>query len=1126
MSLADRLAATSRHPTATVRLNGQRWDGWLTLSCDETYGGNIGSGGVVGRALPDGVSVGTPISWSWGYDREEIAGFAGVVSEIDMSSYPKRTSLKLADPLWRASRQQKDIATSPLNSIAASAAITQILRGAGLSRVAIPALAASGSMWAGSEWVMGTLTPVSFRNSTALAAAQKICESLGYWLYCDASGVARAALLERRPSDSPFRTLRLGVDFLHAGPPSRRQPDTRKNRVVIRGANTGVGGAQIWDAWQTGAADRSMELTFELIEYVNESEAGAASITGVAKRTLRLWDRDPNIIEIPRLKADPRLRVGMTIAVDDSRLGLSNRPFFIYSRSTTLDRRTGDFAQRLTLDGGVGDQGYTTLPAPEASFSWRLARETLAGTGVVEVFLDGTGSHSLGDGEIVSYAWSTATPVASGYPSTASGPKAMFVYPASTVSADITLTVRDTSSKIGSITQTVPLAGDETSPVTTRTIIIPLGSAVAVTPDGGATWRVDVTGDAILTPETAADTLFTTVGSGGTGLRTSTDGGVTWAPGAALGGVATAMDRTLSAERLWVGVGTDLYLSLDKGATKTLWGALPATIHAVLEDPAVLNSVFVLAGANMYHSTLDTPGTAWATLYAGPAGATARHLVRGRSGATTWVAYTGTFIGSPLQRVEGPISALFPIVSPPVSEIRALALSPDELQVFCWDAQGRGWTVDSATGVAVANGASLPAGATAQHARHDPDDQVVYLATFGASAGTAYKYLPLADTLAAFYVPAAGQQAHRIGLASPAPARASLLVPTWGVSGALDGLWLLTPGGAWVRVAPPVAGAYWWWAAANPFNAAEWLLLGNSSASPQYARVGDAMVMASGAACLWHTSDAGATWAAVPLTVPADYNNVWGDANQFYSDGPSWLSNGDWALAGANFAPATVGGWYSTVLWRGRGAAVTTRTILGDYNVYGTPFNAYAAVAGRDGEAVLRGSVRRPVSAWADAAGAATEVGPTDAYAALPRAQALPGTRSIVTASTFGGLFGVADYRASNAYAALASVPASSGNLTVTADGSVYLTGADGDGQRVYRVADPFGAATVTTADESATRGSLWIATDAATRTRLATPDGAGGYRVFDGAAWGVVAGPPGLTAAQQGNVEVVGEVL
>jgi hypothetical protein len=337
----------------------------------------------------------------------------------------------------------------------------------------------------------------------------------------------------------------------------------------------------------------------------------------------------------------------------------------------------------------------------------------LNSNGVVEVFLDGSAAISFA-GEIVTWAWSTSTTTYDSTPDTASGVRAMFMYPAATSLADITLTVTDTSSKTSTITLTVPLAGDDLATPSRATISLALGSAWAVSPSGGAAWNVETSGDATLVPETGA--LIATRATGSTGLRGTSDAlasaSVTLA---SLGGTITALSSTPGTTRAWAAVGTALWRSTDNGATFSLWGTLPDSITAILEDPAVVSSVFVLAGADMYHATTPTPGTAWSVLYAGPSGATARHLVRGQSGATTWICYTGTFTGSPLQRVEGPINCVWPLdTSPGVTEIRAIALSPDEATVYAWDSEGRGWIVDSATGIATASSRSIDSDETAQ----------------------------------------------------------------------------------------------------------------------------------------------------------------------------------------------------------------------------------------------------------------------------------------------------------------------------------------------------------------------------------------------------------------------------
>lgn len=939
MSLASRIASKRRTPTATVRIGGRRWSRVLSLSREQSYGQGMSGGTVVGRDPPVTITEGeTTISWTWGYDGYEVAGFTGVVAKILQRSYPNQWSLQVADPLWFANIRRSDIATDPLNNIAASTAIGQILDAAGVTRMNIPTLSASGSEWVGSEWVLGTLTPVSWTNTTALAAAQEICACLGYWLYCDASGVARATLMERRPSDAPFRTLRWGEDFLLAGPPDReRDASTVKNRIVVRGANTGVQGAQIWDEWTTGDGDRSQEFSSFLIEYVNEAEAGNASATAIAKRLLRLWSRRPNVVRIGRLKADPRLCVGMTVAVECDLIGYTSAtPLFIYGLNTSLDLTRGEFVQSLVLDGGTGTQGYTTVPAPEASFTWTIITQTLDGSAVVEVLLDGSGSLALDGGEIVTYAWSTSTTTYGGTQTTASGAQAMFAYPGATTEATVTLTVTGTNSKIGTLTQVIPLVGDALTTPVSDVLSVAFGSAWEATPDGGATWNEEASGDSTIVPRSGDTRLYSTRASGSTGVRGSDDvlSGASTSL-ASLGGAITAMSATPNTDRVWAAVGTALYRSTDKGATFALWGTLPSSINDILEDPAVVSSVFVLAGANMYHATTETPGSSWTILYAGPTGATARYLVRGQSGATTWICYTGTFTGSPLQRVEGPITALF---DPQPDEIRAIALSDDEQTVYAWDGDGLGWTVDNATGVATANGADLGAGETAQDAAMSEYAPIVYLATFGATEGTIYKYLPLLDAAAlfTFYTPASGRQAHRIGVGGPGVLNdVELLMTTYGVSGGGvyhkpvgTSLWTLKSTGL-------PSGWYWWTVSVDPFNPDRWLLFGTADSTGGFAPAGG-VYKSGGEHIVWITEDAGATWTACPITAHSSADGQIG-GSQGTAQGIAWSATTGGSWIGIGHVPATAN---PAFVIRGTTTSAASTALTGEPNIVaqlGTP---------------------------------------------------------------------------------------------------------------------------------------------------------------------------------------------
>lgn len=1082
MSIADRIAAYSRRPTATVRLDGRRWGGWQTLSCRQAYGGGISSGQVTGRAPPvTPVEGSTTITWSWGYDGYEIAGFSGIVTRITDQSYPDRWVLECQDWLWKASYRQMVFVADPINACPASTAITQFLTAAGIARMAIPPLAASGAAWAGSEWTLGVLTPVVFptganpddanaSGTTALAACQEICSVLGYWLYCDASGVVRAALMERKPSASPFRTLREGADFLVSGPPQReRDAASVYNRVVVLGATTGVDGAQIKDAWQTGAADRQREFSSALIEYENESDAGVASATGVAKRLLTLWGRQPNVIHVSKVKADPRIHVGTTLGVVAPSIGYGSRKtFFVYEVDTTLDAQAGRFDMAITLDGGTGDEGYTTIPPPVAAFSWTILTETIDGTAVVEVFLDGTGSYSQSEGEIVTYAWSTTTGTALSWPSSASGSTAVFVYPAATATADVTLIVTDTTSKTGSLTQTIALTGDSLAVPTARVVSVAAGAAWVASPDGGATWRTESSDTAIMVPEFGPGSLSGQqsdtsgmVAASSSALRLSTDILIN-APtaGYAPGSTLTAIHQnTAKPARVFVAKGATIHRSTDGGATGAVFGT-PWAGHDVtwiIEDPALDNSVFACVG-NEVRNTTVAGVTGWATLFAGPTGATARQMVRSQDGRTTWVCFTGTFSGSPLQRIEGPVGVTFPVVTPAVSEIRAIAMPPGGTKLYAVDQVARLWHMDGQTGLGVTQSSqSFPAGTIVQHALHDPEVPLVYLADFDSvvsGSGAVRKYFPTSDALTLFKGLAAGQQAHRVGLGGRGIVTAGdVITGTWGTSVDGGGIYQHTSTGWVLKNSGLPANWLWIWVTASPFNRNQWLALGNAPGGEHATNFstsgGNIVAVGTSTSPLWYTADAGATWQAVTLPHPAVASSDGsGGASYAKTARVTWgeTFGGNWYIT---FSSDDIDPWSRrTAYYKGSGNAVTTGPVVAPlYGGYG--WQTHLACAGQDNDLVIFNNFDGRIQIYApDGGGSFTVVG--GGALGVPTAFDRAATGTAVLEATNLGVYYTSNYRS-----VLVTSTGLTGISSVTGGQDAWYGGSSGGISRITPLTSP-----------------------------------------------------------------------
>jgi hypothetical protein len=838
--------------------------------------------------------------------------------------------------------------------------------------------------------------------------------------------------------------------------------DAIKNRIIVRGANTGVDGAQIMDTFQTShpvlPAGVYQEDTFSsfLIEYVNASQAGAASATEIAKRILKVRSRLPIVVR-HRTKADPRLAVGATVAILDTGIGYTTaKNFFIYALETSLDCVTGAFDQQHTLDGGTGNSGYTTIPPPDASFSWRLVAETLAGDAVVEVFLDGSGSTSLSGGEIVSWDWSTSTTTYSASPNSATGVKATLLFLASAATADITLTVTDTTSKTGSITQTIDLTGADTMPPIQRVLSVAFGAAWYATPDGGATWNIETTsGDAIAVGTIGAGADDRAAGTAGTYgiLATRGSGGAAGLRGS-LDLLATSSTNFVSATgaltsniwvneanpaRVWFAIGTAVYRSTDGGVTKTAMHAAPATVNWIMEDPSVDNSVFIACGADFLNATDPTVG--WAVLYPGPIGATARQFVRSRDGQVTWICYTGAPSGEALQRVENGAAADIA-----VTDIRTLTLdnAASALLATLWavtaDNPAQIWSFDGLTGLSATQATpTLPAGATAQHMLSDPDVDLLYIADFDSVAvGTGAVRKFLADQLYLYKAGATGQQAHMLGFGARATAPAEVLrmtiaVDPGGVWHYRDGFWTFRP----LPVSGTVRGVA---IVADPFNPSRWLAAFNNNSSTCYNSGGKIVGDGWAYSPIWETEDAGVTWTEVILNTPGG----WVDGS--YVRGLSFNDqNGNsWAIAAGSG-----GGYYTAVFF---GASAVVSSVLEN-----TTGSALVVTSGAEGEWILEvtNSASTDGLRYVDAAGAFhTPAGSPPANLSNESADRMPGTSRMAFTVT-NDIFSTTDYRAAQPTALITGV----GAEAVTVGHAALYYSDSGD---VFRVVDPTGAATTT----------------------------------------------------------------
>lgn len=1108
-------------PTATCYLDGKRWYGIKKLRYGQQFGQNIAGGSVEGRDPPTDPRVGMTLSWRWGYDGVEVAGFMGYVSERDVTSYPNTWKLECKDTLWLADQNSSVLQTSPLNSITAKAAVIYLLNNYGgipTSKIQVSTLPASGAAWVGGEWVLGLLTPVQWGDTdtnsggtTALQAAALICGALGYWLYCDSGGIIRAKQMEKKPSTVAREVFERAVNLLVQGAPVRKQAyDKVYNQVTVHGANTGIDGAQLVDQRQTthpllrSGVVRDWPYSNFLLEYENASDAGAASVSSVATRLINVVSRVPDE-ETHRAKADPNRKVGDTVGLIDAKVGLSSQKnYFIYAIDRTLDLDTGAFDDALSLDGGTGNTGFTTIPPPDASFSWELEAETLDGTAVVVVSLDASGSTSP-TGEIVSSVFSTSTATYGGTPNTFTGVKGQFVFAASASPASVSLTVTDTTAKTGTYAASIDLTGADTAPPLVEVVSGAAGAAWYATPDGGGTWNIETSnGDAISVgtigagaDDRAAGTagtygLVATRGSGGIGLRQTINvlsGASTNLVSA--GGAVTSNIWVNEANpaRLWWAVGTAVYRSTDGGVTKTAMHAAPASVAWIMEDPSVDNSVFLLAGSSMYNATDPTVG--WALLYSGPVGSTARQFVRSRDGQVTWICFTGAPAGEALQRVETGALADWT-----ATDCRTLALDRNASSLVATvygitgDDPAQIWSFDGLTGLSSHQLAStFPSGATVQHMIQSRKFDVIYTADFDSIAsgqGAFRKLFADMDKLLLWKALTSGQQAHMLGLGGSVSAPATILLLPAGETGAADMLFILDGStGVWTSKALPAASkSDWQWIEANPFDTKKLLLF-------RYTGSGDN--------ALYYSADFGDTWTTVFTNLTTDDDTTGKLVQWSLSFGSEWIMSRSFSSSQRR-------------LLRGTDATYAETTLAtGDEIFMG---------AGLNGDAVWSDSGN--VVYYTDSGGT-TSAGVTSTGLGFGFTYPLRGTRKMVHARTASEheIAVTNDYQ-STAFADIATSGARS-FVGVLAN-ETLICGGRADG--IQEVADAWGAQIVTLA-AFAGMGIGAVATDKQTQTVAAAIYGPGNPATLQpavrGAAggWSLIARPP--TAGNLANrIEVL----
>lgn len=448
----------------------------------------------------------TAVTVTWGYQGTPLVyGFTGFITNPGRQSYPKRWQCQVQDVLWLADFPIQD-EINLLNNKTAREVLMILLRdwsGIQEERLIIPELESSP----GTPWLLGQLTPILFRGMSPLQAALQVVTPLGLWLYADAGGFVRVISVSGAPTAAYGHLYAAGDNLFVSGAPSVNSDASQVyNQVIVTGANTGYMGVQIKDSWRVDiphllphGKDRVLPYSNGLIEYTSIENGGNTSCEGVAARMVREHSRDPFTVTIAGAAAEPsKVFAAQTVGLQDARIGLSApKSFFVMGFTRSFGggqfRDTG-----ITLDGGLGPEGYTTQPDPVPAFTYKLIKETLEGVDYIEVFLDGSLSVAFGGQEVITWVWSdNYVPQ-----NTATGKYAVFMYPddPGLTSVQITLTVTDTLGKSATIQQYISLTTGPQGPANSRVLNVAAGNGWYVTPNGGKLWRKESGQAAIAVP--------------------------------------------------------------------------------------------------------------------------------------------------------------------------------------------------------------------------------------------------------------------------------------------------------------------------------------------------------------------------------------------------------------------------------------------------------------------------------------------------------------------------------------------------------------------------------------------------------------------------------------------------
>lgn len=774
-----------------------------------------------------------------------------------------------------------------------------------------------------SGWTLGGVVDVVLaENDVAWDLIERIDKIAGFKTFERADGAIYRQQVVGAPSVRARWTYEKGVNIYRCT--RSKRVEGIYNKVVVKGlewegttieAEASAPNAYLQATNPTNPyiAD---EITDDLIEDNTKAQAVATRYVSDKNRFPESFD-----LEIP---GNPDIKPGITVKIIHPSVEVSDGLLFV----DQVGHTAGSSGYVTTFRASAGPLSGYRLTPPIAAFTFDMKLEHSVAvdttvSGVIVCVADASASSDTDSEEPLTYAWTAAATGATPTPTSGTAAQFYFTVPDTATVITVTLVVTDVDGLSTTLTRAYTI---DTSQLSVEDLYTAEGTIVACSTDGEATWKEQTppSGNATcLSP--FASQRYQIWGTSTGYVYASFDKLRTTLLSFGQPNGSTAVNAVWIHEtddtRVWAATndGKVYFGRVDTTAKTCAWtlqGTLPAAPYEIRESYGTLGELRATAGNNSYIS--QDSGRTWTLLKAGTG--SARRMAAGwETNAASWVSDSAPV------KYESGADPTFPVLSPVVNGINGLSFGWQDQELYAVDDQNpaRSFLSDS-TFATFTRKTDL--GQQANHVLRSGNERRVVYAAVGDGVATGGGVQKSTDGLASwFYARRTGtRKVHMIGYgAAHLPetvSRVEFLRPTVGIAN--GGVWHYVPGTGWTlkNSGLPTGVIYSQWVSANPFNQNHWLLLLNTINSGQsFKRVGDEVFCDdSTTRPLWLTTDNGATWSAVTLTLL----NSTVDFATLTIRNVEWspTTSGQWFLCGHK---QQVGGSNTSVVWRGSGTAST-----------------------------------------------------------------------------------------------------------------------------------------------------------------------------------------------------------